>query len=75
MTGADPDPIPGDFDERLADVAPADVQVVPASRERSLIVQFTLDGEDAATLQRIAQEHGEPPGEIVRSLIRAASGA
>ncbi|HWF33389.1 MAG TPA: hypothetical protein VG188_12630, partial [Solirubrobacteraceae bacterium] len=38
-----------------------------------LIVQFTLDGDDAAALQRIADVHGEQPGEAVRSLIREAS--
>jgi hypothetical protein len=36
-------------------------------------VQFTLDGDDAAALQRIADVHGEQPGEAVRSLIREAS--
>jgi hypothetical protein len=38
-----------------------------------MIVQFTLDGDDAAALQRIADVHGERPGEVVRSLIREAS--
>lgn len=75
MNGTDPDPLPGDFDRELVDVDPADVQVVAASRQRSLVVQFTLDGQDAAALQRIADEQGGQPSEIVRSLIRAASGA
>jgi len=73
MTRPDPDPLPGDFDEELGDLDPADVQVVEASRDRHLVVQFTLDGDDAAALQQIARSQGERPGEVVRSLIRAAS--
>ena len=69
----DPDPLPGDFDEELADVDPADIQSVELSHDRHLVVQFTLDGDDAAALQKIAHDQGEKPGEVVRSLIRAAS--
>jgi hypothetical protein len=68
-----PDPLPGDFDEELGSLDPSDVQVVGPSREQHLVVQFTLEGDDAAALQRIADDHGERPGEVVRSLIRAAS--
>ncbi len=67
------DPLPGDFDEQLRDLDPADVQVVEASHDRRLVVQFTLEGDDAAALQKIAQSQGEKPSEVVRSLIRAAS--
>jgi hypothetical protein len=73
MIYPDLDPQPGDFDEELHKVDPADVQVVEASRDRHLVVQVTLDGDDAAALQRIAEDQGERPGEVVRSLIRAAS--
>jgi hypothetical protein len=68
-----PDPLPGDFDEEFGNLGPADVQMVQPSREHHLIVQFTLEGDDAAALQRIADDQGERPGEVVRSLIRAAS--
>jgi hypothetical protein len=74
MSRVDPDPLPGDFDEELTDVDPADIQVSEPSRDRHLVVQFTLDGDDAAALQQIAHDQGEQPGEVVRSLIRAASG-
>jgi len=67
------DPLPGDFDEELDNLDPADVQVVQPSRQRRLSVQFTLEGDDAVALQRIADDQGERPGEVVRSLIRAAS--
>lgn len=73
MIHTDTDPLPGDFDEELGDLDSADVQVVKASRERRLVVQVTLDGDDAAALQEIAENLGERPGEVVRSLVRAAS--
>ncbi|HEX4483537.1 MAG TPA: hypothetical protein VH081_07090 [Solirubrobacteraceae bacterium] len=73
MSRPDTDPLPGDFDEELRDLDPADVQVVEASHDRRLVVQFTLEGDDAAALQKMAQSQGERPGEVVRSLIRAAS--
>jgi len=73
MMASHPDPLPGDFDEDLGSLDPADVQVVKPSRERHLVVQFTLEGDDAVALQRIADDQGERPGEVVRSLIRAAS--
>lgn len=73
MMSSRPDPLPGDFDEELGNLDPADVQVVQPSREHHLMVQFTLEGDDAAALQRIAEDQGEKPGEVVRSLIRAAS--
>lgn len=67
------DPLPGDFDEELGSLDPVDTQVVQPSRQRHLSVQFTLEGDDAIALQRIADDQGERPGEVVRSLIRAAS--
>ncbi|MGA9876812.1 MAG: hypothetical protein WBQ21_13500 [Solirubrobacteraceae bacterium] len=67
------DPLPGDFDEELGELDSADVQVVEASGDRSLVLQVTLDVDDAAALQKIASNQGERPGEVVRSLIRAAS--
>ncbi len=73
MMPSHPDPLPGDFDEELGSLDPADVQVVESSHGRHLSVQFTLEGDDAAALQRIADDQGEKPGEVVRSLIRAAS--
>jgi hypothetical protein len=73
MMSSHPDPSPGDFDEELGSLDAADVQVVQPSRKHNLVVQFTLEGDDAAALQRIADDQGERPGEVVRSLIRAAS--
>lgn len=73
MSTAAPDPRPGDFDDELADVPIEDIQVVEASKDRELVVQFTLRGDDAQSLERMARERGEEPGEVMASLIRSAS--
>jgi hypothetical protein len=73
MTRPDLDPLPGDFDEELRALSPEDMQVVEAAHDRHLVVQFTLDGDDAVALQKIARDQGEEPAAVVRSLIRAAS--
>ncbi|HEY7933904.1 MAG TPA: hypothetical protein VID48_08775, partial [Solirubrobacteraceae bacterium] len=48
MSHSDTDPLPGDFDVELDALDPADAQVLDASRDRHLVLQFTLDGDDAA---------------------------
>jgi len=73
MITSGPEPRPGDFDRELQEIDAGDVQVEEASRGRRLIVQFDLDGDDAAALQRIADVRGERPGEVVKWLIREAS--
>ncbi len=73
MSAQAEDPRPGDFDDELADVPDDDIQVVEASNDRELVVQFTLRGNDAQSLERMARERGEDPGEVVASLIRSAS--
>jgi hypothetical protein len=39
-----PDPLPGDFDQELGGLDPADVEVATASSDRRLVLQFTLHG-------------------------------
>jgi hypothetical protein len=73
MIKSAPEPRPGDFDQELRAIDPGDVQFEEASGGRRLIVQFTLGGDDAAALQRIADVRGERPGEVVSWLIREAS--
>ena len=73
MSRPDTDPLPGDFDEELGNLDPTDVEIVDGSHDHHLVVQFTLDGDDAVALEEIARSQGERPGEVVRSLIRAAS--
>lgn len=64
MTRAYPEPLPGDFDEELRELDPADVQIVESSREPHLSVQFTLEGDDAAALQQIADDQGARPARL-----------
>ena len=73
MTRPWPDPLPGDFDEELEDLDAAEVQVEEPSRDRRLVLQLTLEGDDASALQRIADDQGKNPSDVVRSLIRSAS--
>lgn len=73
MTDRSPDPVSGDFDHELDAADAADMTKAEPSRDRHLVVQFTLEGDDAAALQRIADDQGEKPAEVVRSLIRTAS--
>jgi hypothetical protein len=73
MSSHYPDPLPGDFDKELVDVAASDVRIVAPSRDRRLVVQLTVEGEEAITLEQIARDRGETPSDVVRSLIRAAS--
>jgi hypothetical protein len=65
--------LPGDFDQELDELDTGDVDTAEPSRDRRLVLQLTLEGDDAAALQRIADNQGEKPGEVVRSLIRDAS--
>jgi hypothetical protein len=65
--------MPGDFDEELGRIDPTHVEIVEASRDSRLVVQIALNEDDAAALQRIADDQGERSGEAVRSLILSAS--
>lgn len=69
------DPEPGDFDAELDSIDVQDVEVVAQSEERRLVVQFTLAGDDADRLARIARSEGRSASVVVRSLIRDASDA
>lgn len=54
-TNDTPDPKPGDFDEELARVDPKDVQIVEASADRAVSIQVIVSGDEALSLERIAQ--------------------
>lgn len=56
MACDDPEPLPGDFDEELEELDPADLQVVEPSRERHVTLAFMPDGMNDKVLQRIAEE-------------------
>jgi hypothetical protein len=73
-TSDTPDPKPGDFDDELAHIDPDDVQIVEPSPDRAVSIQVIVSGEEALSLERIAQARGKEPGEVVAALIRDAAG-
>lgn len=67
------DPKPGDFDDELARIGPRDIQVVEASPDRAVAIQVIVSGEEALSLQRIAQARDQEPAQVVAALIREAA--
>lgn len=65
----DPDPQPGDFDAEL-DHAQSEMHEGNSNANLSIIV--TVEGDDASRLERIANERGQQPGEVVSELLRSA---
>jgi len=69
------DPRPGDFDDELAALSPADVEEVPASSHSALAIEVVVRGDEATSLARLAELRGQEPSEVVAELIRSARGA
>ena len=68
----DPDPQPGDFDADLADIDPRFVEVHAGNPDAKLRLLISVEGEDVARLERIAQARGKSPGDVVAELVRDA---
>jgi hypothetical protein len=68
----DPDPQPGDFDVDLAQIDPRYVETHPGSPDAKLRILISVEGEDLARLERIAQARGKKPGDVVADLLRDA---
>jgi hypothetical protein len=68
----DPDPQPGDFDADLAEIDPRFVEVHAGSPDAKLRLLISVEGEDVARLERIAQLRGKSPGDVVAELVRDA---
>ena len=68
----DPDPQPGDFDADLADIDPRFVEVHAGNPDAKLSLLISVEGEDVARLERIAQARGKTPGDVVAELVRDA---
>lgn len=66
----DPDPQPGDFD---AELDGAQVEIHDGNVDAKLSILVSVEGDDAKRLERIANERGQQPGEVVSSLLRSAS--
>ena len=50
------------------------MQIVEPSPDRAVSIQVIVSGEEALSLERIAQARGKEPGEVVAALIRDAAG-
>jgi hypothetical protein len=66
------DPQPGDFDDFIASIDPADVEVQPGHARARVRIVFDVDGDDAERLVRIARERGTTPHDLVADLLRDA---
>ena len=68
----DSDPEPGDFDGDLVDVDPRYVEVHKGNPDAKLTIVVGIEDDDAMRLQQLAAERGQPPSEVVSSLLRRA---
>jgi hypothetical protein len=66
------DPQPGDFDAILATIDPKYVERRDGDATATLRILVSVEGEDALRLERIADERGKTPHDVVSDLLRAA---
>ena len=68
------DPQPGDFDAVLATIDSKYVEHRDGDPAATLRILVSVEGEDALRLERIAEEQGKTPHDVVADLLRAADG-
>ena len=68
----DSNPQPGDFDADLATIDPQYLQSRPGDANAGLRILVSVEGEDAARLERLAEARGKKPGDLVAELLRDA---
>jgi hypothetical protein len=68
----DPDPQPGDFDTELDHARPDQIEIREGNPDAKLSILVSIEGDDAKRLERIADERGQQPGEVVSQLLRSA---
>lgn len=68
----DPDPQPGDFDAELDQASPDQIEMHAGNPDAKLSILISVEGDDAKRLERIANERGRQPGEVVSELLRSA---
>ncbi|MEA2396096.1 MAG: hypothetical protein QOJ82_3987 [Solirubrobacteraceae bacterium] len=66
------DPQPGDFDAVLATIDPKYVEDRDGDPRATLRILVSVEGDDALRLERIADERGQTPHDVVAELLRAA---
>ena len=67
-----PDPQPGDFDAELAKADSASVDHHVGDTDAKLRILFSVEGEDAERLERLAEARGQRPSDVVAALLRDA---
>ena len=68
----DPDPQPGDLDAELAMLDESAFEYHEGHPEAKLRILISVEGDDVARLERIAQARGKKPGDVVAELLRDA---
>ena len=66
------DPQPGDFDAVLATIDSKYVEQHDGDPAATLRILVSVEGEDALRLERIAEEQGKTPHDVVADLLRSA---
>jgi hypothetical protein len=66
------DPQPGDFDDVLASIDPKYVEHRDGDPSTTLRILVSVEGEDALRLERIAEQLGKTPHDVVSDLLRDA---
>jgi hypothetical protein len=64
-----PDPQSDDFD---AELDRAQIEMHEGNPGAKLSILVNVEGDDAKRLERIANERGQQPGEVVSELLRSA---
>jgi hypothetical protein len=68
----DPDPQPGDFDAELAMLDASAFGYHEGDASATMRIVFSLEGEDASRLARIAEAREQSPSDVVAELLRDA---
>jgi hypothetical protein len=66
------DPQPGDFDAVLAAIDAKHVEQRDGDPTSTVRILVSVEGDDALRLERIADERGQTPHDVVAELLRAA---
>jgi hypothetical protein len=66
------DPQPGDFDAVLTTIDSGYTEHHEGDPTATLRILVSVEGEDALRLERIAEERGKTPHDVVSDLLRAA---
>jgi hypothetical protein len=66
------DPQPGEFDAVLAHIDPQYVERHAGDQDARVRILVSVEGDDVERLERIAQDRGKTPHDVVAELLRDA---